>query len=101
MKRLFPTKSLVILLGIGLVDLIVTAVLHQRGLIEELNPLMQPLIERSEWLFAAVKGLTLVAAWSALVWYAQHNLRFVRNACALGAAAYLTLWTAWFLVGMA
>lgn len=97
--KLFPTRALALLLLIGFVDLVATAVMHQHGMIVELNPIMRPLIERSEWLFALVKGLTLVAAWAALVWYSEHNRDFVRKACLAGSAAYMTIWTAWFLVG--
>lgn len=98
-SKLFPTRALALLLAIGFIDLVATAVMHQNGMIIELNPIMRPLIERSEWLFAFVKGMTLVTAWVALVWYAQHNRDFVRKACVMGSAAYMTIWTAWFLVG--
>lgn len=73
-----------------------TAWLHSCGLIVELNPLMRPLIERSEWLFAAVKAMTLVLGWMALVWYARQNREFVRRAAAFGTLAYLAIWTSWF-----
>jgi hypothetical protein len=96
-QTVFPTRALVLLLAIGFFDLLLTAVLHANGLIVELNPLMRPLIEQSEWLFALVKTSTLVAAWCALAWYAKHNLRFVRQVCLLGSAVYLVVWSAWFL----
>lgn len=96
-RRLLPTRALALLLAIGLLDLIVTAVLHAHGLIVELNPLMRPLIEESEWLFAAVKGLTLAIAWAAMVYYAQINKDFVRKACLVGSAAYVVIWMSWFL----
>lgn len=70
-------------------------------MIVELNPLMRVFIERSEWLFAAVKGLTLIAAWSALAWYCRYNRDFVRKACLVGTAAYVVLWASWFVVGHA
>jgi hypothetical protein len=82
---------------IGFADLIVTAVLHRQGLIVELNPLMRPLIERSEWLFAAVKGGTLVLGWGVMAWYCRHNREFVDLACAVGSAVYVTVWVVWFL----
>jgi hypothetical protein len=82
---------------IGIVDLVSTAWMHANGQIVELNPLMRFFIERSEWLFALVKGLTLVAAWSALAWYCKYNREFVRKACVVGAAAYLMIWMSWFL----
>jgi hypothetical protein len=96
-QSLFPTRALLLLLGIGFFDLLVTALLHANGLIVELNPLMRPLIEQSEWLFVFVKSLTLVAAWCALAWYARQNLGFVRKVCLLSSAVYLIVWSAWFL----
>jgi hypothetical protein len=83
-------------MAIGFLDLIVTAYLHQRGLIVEMNPLMRPLIERSEWLFSLVKGATLVAAWVVMARYAKINLPFVRQACLVGSIVYLIVWTSWF-----
>ncbi|MFW5697740.1 MAG: DUF5658 family protein [Fimbriimonadaceae bacterium] len=97
MKRLFPSRAVAVLLFIGFLDLVVTAVLHAQGLIVELNPIMRPLIERSEWLFALVKAATLVAAWAALVWYAPRNLDFVKKASLYGAGAYVFIWTTWFI----
>lgn len=96
---MFPTRALLLLLGIGFVDLVVTAVLHAQGLITELNPIMKPLIETSEWLFAAVKLGTLVLGWYLLSRYAKTHLAFVRNACLGGSALYLTIWTIWFIRG--
>lgn len=96
MKAVLPTRALTLLLTIGFVDLIVTAVLHAHGLIVELNPLMRGLIERSEWLFAAVKGATLVIAWIAMAIYARSNVVFVRQACLVGSFAYVLIWSAWF-----
>ena len=80
-------------------DLIVTAVLHAKGLIRELNPLMKPIIEQSEWLFVLVKGMTLVIAAVGLIWYGQQNRAFVRKACLVGSAAYLMVFTIWFVKG--
>ena len=37
-RRLLPTRALALLLAIGFLDLIVTAVLHAQGMIIELNP---------------------------------------------------------------
>lgn len=96
MPKLFPTRALILLLAIGTIDLLATAILHHHGLIQELNPLMRPLIERSEWLFAAVKGLTLVLAWGVMAWYARHNLEFVRRAALVGSVVYLAVWSTWF-----
>lgn len=96
MQAILPSRSIALLMAIGFVDLVVTAWLHQRGLIVELNPLMRPLIERSEWLFSAVKALTLLAAWYAMARYAKVNRAFVRQACLIGSATYLTVWLLWF-----
>lgn len=100
MKVAIPTRSLGILLIIGFTDLILTAWLHYQGMIVELNPLMRVLIERSEWLFAFVKGATLVLAWIVMSRYAKTNRLFVRNICLFGAAAYLVIWTSWFLASL-
>jgi hypothetical protein len=92
--------SLALLILIGSVDLIATALLHSRGLIIELNPLMRPLIEHSEWTFAAVKSSTLVLAAYVMLEYAKTNPDFVCRACRMGSAAYVTIWTVWFLAAM-
>lgn len=96
-KVAIPSRSLGILMVIGFTDLILTAWLHYQGLIVELNPIMRVLIERSEWLFALVKGGTLILAWAVMSRYAKTNRVFVRNMCLAGAAAYLIIWTTWFL----
>ncbi len=96
MKALVPTRALILLIAIGMLDLVSTAVLHAKGMIVELNPVMRIFINRSEWLFAFVKGITLVAAWAALAWYARTNPKFVRQACLWGSGAYLFIWTSWF-----
>ena len=96
MSLAFPTKSLVALLVIGIVDLVSTAVLHSKGMIVELNPLMRGFINQSEWLFAFVKGLTIGVAWGTMVWYAQQNKEFVNKACTYGSAAYVLVRTTWF-----
>lgn len=97
MKLVLPTRALTLLMLIGIVDLVSTAWMHANGQIIELNPIMRFFIERSEWLFAAVKGLTLVAAWFALAWYCKYNKDFVRKACVVGTVAYVLVWSSWFL----
>lgn len=94
-----PTRALLLLMGIGFLDLISTAILHAHGKIEELNPVMKPLIEHSEWAFAFVKGLTLVACWAMMVWYWPQNRDFVRRSCLWGSGIYFAIWLIWFLVG--
>lgn len=95
MKAIFPCRSLGVLLAIGFLDLVATAVLHERGFIVELNPLMRVFIERSEWLFALVKGTTLVAAWYVLKRYWATHADFINKACWVGSAAYLLVWSTW------
>ena len=95
----FPTKWIVVLLAIVVVDLISTAVLHRYGLIVEMNPIMRPIIEESEWLFALVKGLTLVLGWHLFRTHFRQNPRFVEAACIAGSALYCTIWLGWFLAG--
>ena len=95
-RRAFPSRAMFLLLFVGLVDLVSTAVLHAQGLIVEMNPLMRPLIERSEWLFVAVKGMTLLLAWAVMWKHAPTNMKFVRNASILGTVGYLTIWCTWF-----
>ena len=100
-RQVFPTRAIGLILLIGLVDLVATALLHSKGLIVEMNPLMRGIIDRSEWLFVVVKGMTLLAGWVVFAHYARTNVRFVRRACLLGSAAYLTVWLAWFLIAAA
>lgn len=95
-KAVFPVPMLAVLMAIGLVDLIVTAVLHAYGLIVELNPIMKPLIESSEWLFAFVKGLSLVGAWYVMWKHAKINAQFVNRAAMVGSAVYVAIWCGWF-----
>lgn len=97
MKAILPTRALALFLLLGFIDLISTAVLHAKGLIVELNPLMRIFIERSEWLFALVKGATLIAGWVVLAWYAKQNREFVRKLSLVASAAYVTIWVAWFV----
>jgi len=96
MRSLFPTKALILLLAIGFLDLVATAVLHARGQIVELNPIMRPLIETSEWLFALVKGMTLALAWLTMVRHSKTHLAFIRSACLAGSGAYVFIWCVWF-----
>jgi hypothetical protein len=96
----YPIKSLVILIMIGIVDLVATAVLHAQGRIVELNPVMRPFIEHSEWSFAAVKGTTLVLAFYTMMNYARQNREFVRKASRLGILMYVGIWLVWFTAAM-
>jgi len=98
-KKIFPTWSLGLLLGIGLIDLIVTAWLHAHGMIVELNPIMRPFIEHSEWTFAFVKGMTLVGCWYVMAQHYKQNKDFVHKSCLYGSVAYGTIWLAWFIIG--
>lgn len=99
-KDALPTRAILLFIGIGAIDLVTTAVLHAQGQIVELNPLMKLFIEQSEWLFAFVKGLTLVGGWVVLAWYARFNLQFVRKASIYGALAYALVWSGWFFGAM-
>ncbi|MEQ1821320.1 MAG: DUF5658 family protein [Fimbriimonadaceae bacterium] len=96
MKALFPTRALALFVAIGLIDLVSTAVLHSQGLIVELNPIMNVLIQKSEWLFALGKGATIFVGWYAMRWYAAHNRDFVRKASLWGSGVYLFVWSCWF-----
>lgn len=96
---MFPTRALFLLMAIGFIDLVATAVLHHNGLIVELNPLMKPIIEYSEWLFAAVKGMTLLLAWAVMVKHFKTHGEFVRKAAFAGACAYACIWVLWFVGG--
>jgi hypothetical protein len=99
MSAVFPTRSLALLMGIGLIDLIATATLHAHGLITEMNPFMRFFIERSEWSFAIAKGLTLAVSWAVMASYARKNKDFVQKACLAGSLAYVALWATWFTIG--
>ena len=98
-KQLVPTRALLLLLGIGFLDLVSTAVLHAQGKIVELNPIMRPIIEHSEWLFAFVKGMSILLAWAVMAHYAQTNRDFVRKTALIGSGAYATIWLVWFIAG--
>ena len=96
MKALFPTRALALFVAIGFIDLVTTAVLHSQGMIVELNPIMNVLIQKSEWLFALGKGLTLFLGWWAMRWYANQNRDFVRKASLWGSGVYIVVWSCWF-----
>jgi len=96
-KAILPSRALALFLLIGFADLAITAVLHAQGRVQELNPIMRPFIQRSEFLFAFVKGGTLIAGWVALAWYAKYNRLFVRKLSLLASGAYVTVWLVWFL----
>jgi hypothetical protein len=96
MKAVAPSRAILLLMTIGFIDLFTTAWLHANGHIVELNPLMKPLIEQSEWLFGFVKAMTLVAAWVVMASYARINRPFVRVACLAGSIVYLVVWSMWF-----
>jgi hypothetical protein len=91
---------LALLMLIGFTDLVMTAVLHSQGLIVELNPLMKPLIETSEWLFSAVKASTLILAWLLMWKHSKVNLKFVHKAAIGGSVAYMLIWSTWFFAAM-
>lgn len=96
MQHVLKLRSLYLLMMIGTVDLVATAVLHAQGKIVEMNPIMRVFIERSEWLFAAVKAMTLIVAYLVMSNYARHNPQFVSRACMAGSAAYAFIWVVWF-----
>ena len=91
-----PIRSLALLMAIGIIDLITTAVLHAQGMITELNPVMRVFIDRSEWLFVLAKGATLVAAFWVMWNHLKKNPEFVQKACLWGSGAYVALWCSWF-----
>jgi hypothetical protein len=100
MDTLFPTKSIAVLVCIGFLDLISTAILHANGLIVEMNPLMRYFIERSEIAFAMIKCATIVSAWYVLAVYARINLEFVNRAGLAASCLYGAVWLGWFTYGM-
>jgi hypothetical protein len=97
--RVFPSRAIALIVLIGLIDLVSTAWLHATGQIVEMNPVMRIFIDKSEWLFVLVKGLTLVLGWMLLVHHAKVNKVFVRRACLLGSVAYMGIWLVWFVHG--
>lgn len=60
---------------------------------------MRPIIDESEWLFAIVKGATLVLTYWLLTKHSKTHLDFIKRACQTGCAAYLLLWITWFVSG--
>ena len=98
-RQYFPTKALFLLLLIGTLDLIATAVLYSRGLIVELNPLMKPVIEASVWLFVLLKGMTLALAYFCMIRFAKSHLEFIQKSCIVGSGLYIFIWTVWFIAG--
>ena len=92
-----PFRSLLILMAIGIIDLVSTAVLHAQGMITELNPVMRIFIERSEWLFVLAKGTTLVIGFWIMFRHLKHNPQFVQKASLWGSGAYVLIWTTWFM----
>lgn len=94
-----PAMETVLLMTIGLADLISTVVLHQLGLIVELNPIMRPLLDRSVLLFTLAKLATLLAAYLTLQLYRARDEQFCRLAARWGAVAYAGVWLTWFTVG--
>ncbi len=99
LKPWIPTRALFLLLSIGFLDLVTTAALYSQDLIEEMNPLMRPLLETSVWLFVLVKGMTLAFAYLFMLKYCDQYKDFVRKACLAGSAAYVIIWLVWFLRG--
>ncbi len=95
-REILPNKSLILLILIGLVDLVATAMLHAQGLIVELNPVMKPVIEHSEWSFALVKGATLLIAYLTMAQYARQNSVFVGLVSKIGIVLYTGIWLIWF-----
>ena len=90
-------RALRLLIGIGVADLVATATLHARGLIEERNPVMAPLLTRGEWGFVAVKAATLLLGGLVLARQARHDRNAVRWACLAGSGAYALLLAGAFL----
>lgn len=99
LKPWIPTRALLLLLSIGAIDLVTTAALYSQNMIEEMNPLMRPLLETSVWLFVLVKGMTLALAYFFMVRNCDQYREFVRRACLAGSVAYVLIWTVWFLRG--
>jgi len=94
-----PPKPVLWLVAVALLDMIVTAALFSAGKIEELNPLMRPIIHMGVWHFCLVKSLTIAAVFVALQIYRKRDEIFVVFAARLGVFAYLALWIGWFLYG--
>ncbi len=92
MRAVFPSRAIILLMSIGLVDLISTAWLNHNHQIVEMNPLMRFLLEHGEWPFVVVKAATLITTWVVLCNYAKQNIAFVRKVCLCASAMYLGLW---------
>ncbi len=90
-----PPISVTLLVSIALLDLVVTTVLFCLGLIEEMNPLMRPLIHTHPALFVVVKLATIAAAFIGLQWYRRHDEKFVRLVAGYGAVVYSVVWVGW------
>lgn len=90
-----PPLPVTLLVAIAMFDLVLTTVLFCFGLIEELNPLMRPLLHTHPALFVVVKLATIVAAFIGLQWYRQFDERFVRLAAGCGATVYSVVWVSW------
>lgn len=99
-RLLVPDISLLVLMAIGVVDLITTAMWHAKGQIVELNPLLRPIIESSEWSFVVVKGATLVLGYLGMVVYGRTHHEFVRAASRMGVILYIGIYLIWFLGGL-
>ena len=84
-------RALALLLGIGLFDLVATAVLSARGRIVEANPLMAPVLARGEFAFVVVKAGTLLVAGVLLVRAKVRDPIGVRRACLAGSGVYAAL----------
>lgn len=86
-----------LLLAIAFLDLVATAFFYSRGWIEELNPLMRPLLESNVWWFVLAKGATIALAWAVFLRHWDRHRAFIETACRIGAATYVLVWTTWFL----
>ena len=89
-------RALGLLLGIGMADLIATAVLSTDERFEERNPLMAGLLAHGPWPFVAAKAATLVVAGLLL---ARQDRRTMQRACLFGSGAYAVLLATAFFAG--
>jgi hypothetical protein len=95
-----PPRELVFLMAVGLLDLLSTVILYCLGYVQELNPLMRPLLEHSPITFTLVKLGTLALAFVGMQLYAHIDERFVRTAAKYGVIAYVALWTVCTTAGL-